>query len=320
MMFAFSPEQRALANAVAELLAKRCSLEHVRAVEADPGPRSDELWRALASIGVVGLLAPESAGGLGMDEVDAVLVLEETGVAALPDPLVETMIVGIPMLGAHPAVAAIARGDARLAVGLDTFALDADVADFVLLSHDGALHLLEDPDARRVRSIDGTRRLFEVTPSAGTIISTDIEQARDRAAFGSAAQLLGVAHRLIEMAAAYAQQRAQFGKPIGGFQAVKHHLVNALLKLEFARPVVYNAAFSLAHDVPTRSRDCSMAKAFASEAASISAKTALQVHGAIGYTQESDLHLLLKRAWALSAAYGDAAHHRSRIGTSILQR
>ena len=131
--------------------------------------------------------------------------------------------------------------------------------------------------------------------------------AFDRGALAVAAQLLGVTEQLIEIAADYACEREQFGRPIGSFQAIKHHLANVLLALEFARPVTYRAAYSVAHDHPDRSIHVSMAKSFASDAATLAARTALQVHGAIGYTWEHDLHLWMKRAWALAAAWGDAS-------------
>ena len=129
----------------------------------------------------------------------------------------------------------------------------------------------------------------------------------------TAAELLGLADRMITMAADYAKERQQFGKPIGTFQAVKHLLAGAQVPLEFARPVVYAAAWALDRASPTRSRSASMAKAYASDAATEAARVALQVHGAIGYTWECDLHLFLKRAWALAEAWGSAADHRSRV-------
>jgi alkylation response protein AidB-like acyl-CoA dehydrogenase len=119
------------------------------------------------------------------------------------------------------------------------------------------------------------------------------------------------------MTVAYVKDRRQFGVPIGSFQAVKHHLADALKELTFARPAVQRAAWSLANDRPAASRDVSMAKAMASDAASLVARKALQCHGAIGYTVEHDLHLYLKRTWALSRAYGDAPYHRDRVGRAI---
>jgi hypothetical protein len=135
----------------------------------------------------------------------------------------------------------------------------------------------------------------------------------DRAAAGSAAFLVGLADRMITMAADYAKERWQFGQPIGSFQAVKHLLANARVKLEFARPVTYRAAWSLATAQPTASHDASMAKAMASDAAELAARVALQIHGAIGYTWECDLHFFMKRAWALMAAWGDAPTHRQLV-------
>jgi alkylation response protein AidB-like acyl-CoA dehydrogenase len=144
----------------------------------------------------------------------------------------------------------------------------------------------------------------------GVAAEASVALMADRGAAGSAAFLIGLADRMITLAADYAKDRHQFGKPIGSFQAVKHLLANARVKLEFARPATYRAAWSLATAQPTVSRDASMAKAMASDAADLAARVALQVHGAIGYTWESDLHFFMKRTWALSKAWGDAPTHR----------
>jgi alkylation response protein AidB-like acyl-CoA dehydrogenase len=123
---------------------------------------------------------------------------------------------------------------------------------------------------------------------------------------------------MVDMAVAYACEREQFGRPIGSFQAVKHRLADAQVALEFARPVVYRAAFSVADGASDRELHVSHAKAAASEAASLAAKAALQVHGAIGYTWEMDLHFWMKRAWALDAVWGGGAWHRRRLARSLL--
>ncbi len=175
-------------------------------------------------------------------------------------------------------------------------------------------------------SIDGTRDLgtVEWTPWPHTVVAsgahatTVVGDLADRTAVAYAAELLGLADRMITIAADYAKDRQQFGKPIGSFQAVKHHLANARVKLEFARPATYRAADSLARQLPDRSEHASMAKALASDAADLAARVALQVHGAIGYTWECDLQLFMKRAWALSAAGGDATTHRARVLAAAL--
>jgi alkylation response protein AidB-like acyl-CoA dehydrogenase len=140
----------------------------------------------------------------------------------------------------------------------------------------------------------------------------------DRAALGTAAQLVGVAARMVDMAVAHVKERHQFGVPVGSYQAVKHHLANAHLRNEYARPAVYRAAYALTQHEQTRSRDVSFAKAYGNEAAAFAAKVALQCHGAIGYSFEYDLHLWMKRAWVLQAAWGDTAFHRTRVADAIL--
>jgi alkylation response protein AidB-like acyl-CoA dehydrogenase len=205
---------------------------------------------------------------------------------------------------------------------------DAHVADVLLLQRGDELHAVS-PDSVALEplpSVDRARRIFTVTwtPADDTCLARGT-QARDaasrafeRGALATSAQLIGIADRLIEIAADYAREREQFGKPIGSFQAVKHHLANALLTLEFARPVTYRAAYSVAHEHVDLSTHVSMAKAYASDAARLAARTALQVHGAIGYTWEHDLQLWMKRAWVLAAAWGDAAWHRERVAHAVL--
>jgi alkylation response protein AidB-like acyl-CoA dehydrogenase len=123
---------------------------------------------------------------------------------------------------------------------------------------------------------------------------------------------------MLAIAGDYARDRRQFGQPIGAFQAVKHLMANALLQVEFARPAIYRAAWSYANNSPDRTRDVSMAKALISEATQKAARSALQVHGAIGYTWECDLQLFMKKAWALAPAWGNATLHRRRVADALL--
>ena len=127
-----------------------------------------------------------------------------------------------------------------------------------------------------------------------------------------------VGQQLIDMAVAYATERKQFGVPIGSFQAIKHILANVKVKVEYARSLVYRAAHSVARAGLCRAVDVSMAKIAAAESATAAAKVALQVYGALGYTYEQDLHIWMRRAWALELAWGSTAWHRRRVGSGVL--
>jgi alkylation response protein AidB-like acyl-CoA dehydrogenase len=337
MRFAFSREQTMFRDTARDLLQKHCPPSAVRAAWTEASGRVPGLWQRLAELGIVGLTVPEELGGLGMGELDLVLVLEEAGRAAAPEPLVETTAVGAPLLrDAGTAtlregwLARVASGDAVLAVGLEgvPYVPFADEADLLLFQRGDELHAFERADVELTAqpSIDGSRRLFSVASrpgprscfAAGADARRAAALAFDRGALATAAELLGIARRLLDTTVEYAKVRTQFGKPIGSFQAVKHHLASALVKLELARPVVWRAAYSFAQGDPAIPLHVSMAKAQASDAALAVARAALQCHGAIGYTVEYDLHLWMKRAWALAAAWGDAAWHRARVGTAIL--
>ncbi len=335
MHFAFSDQQLEFRDTVRQVLAKECSPADVRAAYDAPAARSPR-WATLTALGVVGLSAPPDHGGLGLGLVDLVPLLEEAGRVALPEPLLETTALAVPLLadldGVHGRwLDAVSRGEVATAVGIGGPAgpvAGADGADLYLLSTaDGngsvEVHLLE-PDAVTVTpipSLDPTRRLGTVDwePTArsrvasGPVAAAAVRRTVDRAATATGAELLGLAAQMIALAAAYARERHQFGRPIGSFQAVKHLLAGAQVKLEFARPVVYAAAWALDEGEPAASRAASAAKVCASDAATEAARVSLQVHGAIGYTWECDLHLFLKRSWALAEAWGSADEHRARV-------
>jgi len=337
MEFIFSEDQLLLQRTVREFLEGECTAEHVRSLWDTPTGRSPDFWAKFAEIGVPGLLVPEVHGGLGMDEIDFVLLLEEAGRAALPEPVIETALVGASLIAASgdPALCerwlpAVASGEAILAVGhaVSPFVSDAHIAALLLMQHGDEVHRVDPKDAQLTQQPcnDPSRRLFSVAwaPTDATCLARGGEgralwsAALDRGALGCAAEQLGVADRLIEMAVDYACQRKQFGVAIGSFQAIKHMLANRKVQLEYARSVVYRAAHSISRSAPSRSVDVSSAKVAASAAAVAAAKTALQVHGAIGYTWEQDLHVWMRRAWSLDLAWGDNAWHRARVADAVI--
>jgi alkylation response protein AidB-like acyl-CoA dehydrogenase len=203
------------------------------------------------------------------------------------------------------------------------------VADHVLVRAGDQLWIVPAGEAGRSPrvTVDRSRAAAELwwNPAedpGGRLVVDDpaaVALAFDRGALGTAAVLLGLGQAMLDLTVGYVTERHQFGVPIGSFQAVKHHLADAALALEFARPAVWRAAWSVAHDEPTRARDVSMAKAMASDAAELVGRQALQCHGAIGYTVEADLHLFLKRTWALARTWGDSAHHTDRVAAALGQ-
>ncbi|HEX6422134.1 MAG TPA: acyl-CoA dehydrogenase family protein [Acidimicrobiales bacterium] len=337
MHFGFDDDLLALRDATRDLLDKECPPAIVRAAwDAPPGALDRGVWDRLAGTGVLATLVPEADDGLGLDERALVLVLEEAGRAGLPHPLVESAAVAAPLVAGSPGGRAAGPGPAGVpdAHGLGMVTTDlggphvpcAADADWLLLRDPASstLHLV-DPAAAvltPVQTVDRARRAATVDwqPASGSLVTDHpaaVDLAVDRGAFGTAAVLVGLAQRMLDMTVAYVRDRRQFGVPVGSFQAVKHHLADALKDLAFARPAVHRAAHSLATGASTRNRDVSMAKAMAADAARHVGRQALQCHGAVGYTVEHDLHLYLKRTWALAAAWGDATWHRDRVARAI---
>jgi alkylation response protein AidB-like acyl-CoA dehydrogenase len=327
MDFTFTEEQLMFAETARTLLADTCTPAQLREQMAKGLARDDARWNAIVETGLTLVLLPEAAGGIGLSEVDFAPIAEAAGYAALPEPLVDSAGVAAPLLAAiAPDSAVLADPSATIALQhpSNPFVAAADTAAALILVDGDALHLV-DPAAvalTRQESIDPFRRLFEVawTPGAATRLAADPAQvalAFDRAALFAAAQGLGLAQRSIDLAVEYAKDRTQFGKPIGSYQAVKHHLASAQVAVEFARPVVQAAAAMIGHqDAHSRAR-VSHAKLVALEAADIAARASIQVHGAMGYSWEVDVHFFLKRALGLTYAWGDPAFHRARVADRL---
>lgn len=332
MRFSFNDEQLLMRDTVREMLKVECHPTKLREAWENDSGRVPGLWQKFSEMGILGMLVGEAYGGLGMNELDVVLVMEEFGRAAVPDPFLDSSVVGAPLLqDTHDEnlktrlLSGVVSGESELStrIGTNLYAEYGDDSDLYLVENGGQLSLVSPESAQRQRqeSVDCSRRLesLEFTDQEPCTLPKDsLDQAWNRGSLGSAAQLLGLCSRMIDMTVEYAKVREQFGKPIGTFQAVKHHLVDALLSLEFAKPVVYRAAWSMVHDPLAANTHVSMAKIYASKAAEIAAKKALQIHGAIGYSFEYDLHMWMKRAWALRRTWGSDAWHRERVARAVL--
>jgi alkylation response protein AidB-like acyl-CoA dehydrogenase len=321
MRFAPTDEHEALRRAVRELLDRECPPAVVR--QACAGVDSRPLWTRLAGIGLIGATVPEMYGGLGIGETGTVPLLVEVGYAAVPAPVVETVLVAAPLLAEagdpDGRLPSIVDGSARVALvgpgGLCPYGRHAEL--FLCISDRQAA--IGTGTVEPVSTVDKSRAAGNLMQHLARAVTDDrelLERAIGRRDLGTAALLIGLCRRMLDLTVAYVRQRRQFGVPVGSFQAVKHQLADALLAVEFAEPAVLRAAWSVEHRTGTRSRDVSMAVVLAAEAAGTIARTAIQCHGAIGYTVEYDLHLYAKRAWALIAGC-EVDRHLYRIADAI---
>ncbi|QJB68815.1 acyl-CoA dehydrogenase family protein [Parasphingorhabdus halotolerans] len=297
MEFLLTEDQLTLTEGVREYFSGTHGPEVLRRLDEGDN-RDPAIWQGLVEMGLPGLLVPEAEGGLGLKLLDAALIAAECGRACLAEPLVDTAFVAVPWLIANGNTADLAA----IASGEKTMPLDHKINGWVA-----------DGDGFPWQSVDPLRNL-----TAPSVDATDDPHLLNLGALMSAAQLVGIADAMLEQAVEYAKVRNQFGQPIGAFQAVKHHLAKATVALEFAKPVVWRAAQAMDDGIDSAQIHVSHAKLAAGDAALQMAETAIQIHGAMGYTYEVDLHFWMKRSWALIGAWGSRAFHSKRIDDAVI--
>ncbi|WP_461084453.1 acyl-CoA dehydrogenase family protein [Streptomyces deserti] len=303
MRFQLTDDQRDLRDGVRQLLARRFGREALRAAVDGPGraqrtgaepgvvapPRLDRaLWRELGEAGFFALRLPEADGGVGLGLPEAVLAFEEAGRALLPGPLVATHLAA----GAVPGAATGETVVTAVQGGLVEWLARADV---VRGDAGGAVPL---------RSVDPLTPLHRVPGRAAAVDPV--------AVLLTAAEQLGTATRACELAVQHARARKQFGRPVGAFQAVAHLCAGMLVRVETARAAVYAAA------VTADPADIATARLLADEAAVRGARDCLQVHGGMGFTWESDVHLHLKRAWVRTRRTGMITESEELLAADLL--
>ena len=229
-------------------------------------------------------------------------------------------------------------GDTLLA-GEAPLVLDGHAADLLVVAArdaaSGSISLHAIPaDARGVErcllpTMDSTRRFARVAlhdvvvSDSARIVGPDraesaLARALDFACVALAAEQVGGAQRCLDLSVEYAKQRVQFGRPIGGFQAIKHKAADLMVAVESARSATYQAACVADETGEDLARAASLAKAWASESYWRCAADALQIHGGVGFTWEYDVHLHLKRARSMESFLGTPVWHRERIAAGIL--
>ncbi|MEV7795488.1 acyl-CoA dehydrogenase family protein [Streptomyces sp. NPDC087512] len=343
----YSEEEEALRAAVRDLLTDHCDPAGVIARTESGTPHDRALWKALAEgMGLAGLLVPEESGGQGATHREAAVALEELGRSVAPVPYLTSAVVATEALlacGAEDLLGELAAGRriGALAVGLHTAPgaafpavrvedgtlhgkltgiADAAAVDVLLVPADDGVLYAVDADAVTIApstSLDLTRPVAAVVLDAapGRAIG-DAEGAVRRALRAGAGLLaseqLGLADQLLADTVHHLEQRKQFNRQVGGFQALKHRLARLWLEVAGLRAAARNAADALATGEDTDVA-VAVAQAYGSQVAVHAAEEALQLHGGIGMTWEHPVHLYLKRAKADSIAYGTAGAHREAL-------
>jgi len=353
MDFRLTDEQSALRAGARDLLEAECAADVVRKRYDDIDAIPSGLSKMLQASDWLGLLAPESDGGLGLGVVETCLVLEEAGRALTPVPLWSTAGLYVPLVIACAddaqrkdllsavcndgalGTAAIAEDDGRWLPAATSTAADAtsvtgtkrlvpeaDTAQRILVTAVGpdgpGVFVVDrsDVECRYVETVDRSRALYDVTfnkTPAQRLGSGDVMRALNVAAVTLAAETLGAARWILDTTVNYAKVREQFDVPIGSFQAVQHKCADDLLELERASAATYWAAMCLDADDADAPRAAAIAKASACDAARKVAKDGIQIHAGIGYTWEHDLHLYIRRVYAAEGLLGSAEEHRERL-------
>jgi alkylation response protein AidB-like acyl-CoA dehydrogenase len=326
MPIAITDEHVALAEVAADFLQSNDSRGAARSLLEADSETLPPFWKALSALGWLGLHLPEAHGGSGFGLSELVVVVEQLGREVAPGPFVPTVVASaviniagpetvketlLPRLADGSTTAAFGLGGAvtvegGVASGRGGTVLGAGLADIALVPAGDDVLLVDlarsGVTVEHPQNIDDTRRSARLVLDA---VPVDVlPGARrtlvDLARLLLAAEATGVARAATDMATAYAKERVQFGRPIGMFQAVKHHCANMLVASELATASVWDAARSVPGTAEF-SHAAAMAATLAVPAAQRCSNLNIQVLGGIGFTWEHDAHLFLRRSLSIAA-------------------
>ncbi len=355
MDFALSDDQRAIQEAARDFLTDAANPDVVRAAVESESGFDEDLWRTLSGeLGFAGLMIPEAHGGLGLGAVEMALVLEETGRVLAPVPFFETAVLAVQAVLGAADEGQLATLLPRLASGTRaSFAGTADrptlsgdrlkgTASFVTFAHvaellivataDNSLVVLEADtpglEIKPLPALDRTRRFahvqFDCAVKPEQILGQpgSAQAAIERtlligAGLLTAEQTGGMQYSL-DATVEYSQQRMQFGRLIGSFQAYKHMLADMMLLVEASRSAAYYAAAAIDENGDEMTEACHSARAYVSDAYRSVSGDAIQLHGGIGFTWEHHAHLYFKRARASASWLGSPESHREALASLLL--
>ena len=282
-------------------------------------------WSSVVDAGWVGLEVPEQFGGAGATFAEVAVICEEMGRAASANSYLGSAVLAVGALNAlQPSqtrdrlLADVASGSARIAVVFESeFVPDAEGADRILMITDdgvdvGTATVTPQPvldETRRLASV----RDVEVSARLQFREGATVRGLLDRAAVAVACDSLGLCEAMLSATVGYAKVRQQFGRPIGSFQAVKHACADMAVGIAVARQLVGAAVQAIAGDRADAHASAAMAKSYACGAAVDVVGKAMQLHGGIGYTWESGIHVYLKRAALNRSLFGSPTAHRREL-------
>jgi alkylation response protein AidB-like acyl-CoA dehydrogenase len=328
--FDLNDEQREIQNTAKEFLADRFKPARVREL-AEARSYDDGLWKQISELGWPGIAISEDDGGQGLGMVELAVLLEQSGYACAPSPLLgsagaalviseagsdEQRAEWLPKLASGEATGAFGGfGHAANGYPESTLFCDLPTADVVVTFHAETAFLApaSEVEFEPLESIDATRSYGLVSEPSGDPLPGDVDAGRDRIAVAIAAELTGIAQRTLEMAVDYAREREQFGRPIGAYQAVGHRCAAMLLATEESRSLSYYAAWAADAEPESLPLAAAMAGARAGDAGWEVPASALQVLGGIGFTWEHDLQFWLKRGRVAGRMLGTPRDHRERV-------
>lgn len=326
MSIAITDDHRALADTAADFLTKREARADARALLEATDEALPTWWGEVAELGWLGLHVPEEHGGSGYTLEELVVVVEQFGRNVAPGPFVPTVLTSavlaavggdsaaqhLPGLADGSVLGAVALGGEvtvsdGVASGSAGNVLGGGFAQLLLVATGEDVAVVQVGDGVSIEvpaNMDPTRRTARVTldGAAAVVLPGARRQLVDLARVILSAEAVGMARACTEMAAEYAKERIQFGRPIAMFQAVKHHCANMAVATELATSAVWDAARAAATGGDQLSYAAAVAATLSVPAADLCANLNTQVHGGIAITWEHDAHLYMRRATVLRDA------------------
>jgi alkylation response protein AidB-like acyl-CoA dehydrogenase len=332
---------RMLRDSAAAVAPHDGTLARIRALRFGMPGFDRAVWRQIGEMGWIGLRLPEAAGGAGLGMAEFCALAEEMGAALVPEPLVAGAMAARLLGDAAPPElldgsrlilpawqeradsvdpTAEARLENECVTGRKVFVPLAAGADaFLVTTRDRLALVPADGPGVTVdcaRTQDGGHWGTVTFDSAPALPVTGAAvEAIEEATLATAAYLLGVMERAFALTLDYLKTRQQFGRPIGSFQALQHRAADLKLQIALTRASVESAAARLDAGAPLARCQAavSRAKARAADASLLVTRQAIQLHGGIGYTDEYDVGLYLRKAMVLANAFGSAQRHRARF-------